>query len=119
MNDTLYAILNKSENATLQYLIFCEKVLDEKYLLKITCVALLYKKTVLLYTYKKYPLILPIFLHKNTKSCITPLAFSDSVSPSSIFYPRRTTWYCIWVKPTNRPECESNINDVMFCTVLF
>ena len=47
MNDTLYAILNKSENATLQYFIFCEKVLDEKYLLKITCVALLYKKTVL------------------------------------------------------------------------
>ena len=28
---TLYAILNKSENATLQYYIFCEKVLDEKY----------------------------------------------------------------------------------------
>ena len=25
--DTLYAILNKSENATLQYLMFCEKVL--------------------------------------------------------------------------------------------
>ena len=35
MFDTLYAILNKSENATLQYFIFCEKVLDEKYLLKI------------------------------------------------------------------------------------
>ena len=35
MYDTLYAILNESENATLQYLIFCEKVLDEKYLLKI------------------------------------------------------------------------------------
>ena len=33
--DTLYAILNKSENATLQYFIFCEKVLDEKYLLKL------------------------------------------------------------------------------------
>ena len=47
MNDTLYAILNKSENATLQYFIFCDKVLDEKYLLTITCVALLYKKTVL------------------------------------------------------------------------
>ena len=46
---------------------------------------------VLLYTYKKYPLILPIFLHKNTESCITLLAFSDSVSPSSIFYPCRTT----------------------------
>ena len=46
----------------------------------------------LLYTYKKYPLILPIFLHKNTKSCITLLAFSDSVSPSSIVYPRRTTF---------------------------
>ena len=36
MYDTLYTILNKSENATLQYFIFCEKVLDEKYLLKIT-----------------------------------------------------------------------------------
>ena len=35
MYDTLYAILNKSENATLQYSIFCEKVLDEKYLLKL------------------------------------------------------------------------------------
>ena len=35
MFDTLYAILNKSENATLQYFIFCEKVLDEMYLLKI------------------------------------------------------------------------------------
>ena len=28
-------ILNKSENATLQYFIFCEKVLDKKYLLKL------------------------------------------------------------------------------------
>ena len=45
----------------------------------------------LLYTYKKYQLILPIFLHKNTKSCMTLLALSDSVSPSSIVYPRRTT----------------------------
>ena len=35
MYDTLYAILNKSENATLQCFIFCEKVSDEKYLLKI------------------------------------------------------------------------------------
>ena len=35
MYDTLYAILNKSENATLQYFIFSEKVLEEKYLLKI------------------------------------------------------------------------------------
>ena len=35
MYDTLYAILNKSENATLQYFIFCENVLDEKYLLKL------------------------------------------------------------------------------------
>ena len=34
MYDTLYAILNKRENATLQYFIFCEKVLDKKYLLK-------------------------------------------------------------------------------------
>ena len=34
MNDTLYAILNKSANASLQYFIFCEKVLVEKYLLK-------------------------------------------------------------------------------------
>ena len=40
MFDTLYAILNKSENATLQYFIFCEKVLDEKYLLKINNVFL-------------------------------------------------------------------------------
>ena len=38
MFDTLYAILNKSENATLQYLLFCEKVLDKKYLLKINSV---------------------------------------------------------------------------------
>ena len=30
MYETLYAILNKSENAILQYSIFCEKVLDEK-----------------------------------------------------------------------------------------
>ena len=35
MYDTLYAILNKSENATLQHFIFCEKVIDEKYLLKL------------------------------------------------------------------------------------
>ena len=35
MYNTLHAILNKSENATLQYFIFCEKVLDEKYLLKL------------------------------------------------------------------------------------
>ena len=35
MYNTLYAILNKSENATLQYSIFCEKVLDEKDLLKL------------------------------------------------------------------------------------
>ena len=50
-----------------------------------------YMYLILLYTYKEYPLILPIFLHKNTKSCITLLAFSDSVSPSSIVYPSRTT----------------------------
>ena len=35
MYDTLYAILIKSENATLQYFILSEKVLDEKYLLKL------------------------------------------------------------------------------------
>ena len=35
MYATLYAILNISENATLQYLIVCEKVLYEKYLLKL------------------------------------------------------------------------------------
>ena len=29
MYEPLYAILNKSENASLQYSIFCEKVLDE------------------------------------------------------------------------------------------
>ena len=28
-------ILNKSENVTLQYFIFCEKVLDKKFLLKL------------------------------------------------------------------------------------
>ena len=35
MYDTLYAILNKSKNTTLQYFIFSEKVLDGKYLLKL------------------------------------------------------------------------------------
>ena len=35
MYDTLYAILNNSENATLQYFIFYKKALDEKYLLKL------------------------------------------------------------------------------------
>ena len=35
MYDTLYAILNNSENAALQYFIICKKVLDEKYLLKL------------------------------------------------------------------------------------
>ena len=35
MYDTLHAILNNSENATLQYFIFCKKALDEKYLLKL------------------------------------------------------------------------------------
>ena len=35
MYDILYAILNNSENATLQYFIFCKKELDEKYLLKL------------------------------------------------------------------------------------
>ena len=35
MYDTLYAILNNSENATLQYFIFCTKALDEKDLLKL------------------------------------------------------------------------------------
>ena len=35
MYDTLYAILNNSENATLQYFIFCKKALDKKYLLKL------------------------------------------------------------------------------------
>ena len=35
MYDTLYAILNKSENATLQYFIVCEKLLDENNLLKL------------------------------------------------------------------------------------
>ena len=32
-------ILNKSENATLQLSIFCEKVLDKKYLLKLNNVS--------------------------------------------------------------------------------
>ena len=35
MYHTLYAILNNSENATLQYFRFCKKALDEKYLLKL------------------------------------------------------------------------------------
>ena len=35
MYDTLYAILNKSENSTLIYSIFCEKVFGEKYVLKL------------------------------------------------------------------------------------
>ena len=35
MYDALYAILNNSENATLQYFIFCKKALDKKYLLKL------------------------------------------------------------------------------------
>ena len=35
MYGTIYAILNKSEKATLQYSIFCDKVLDVKYLLKL------------------------------------------------------------------------------------
>ena len=35
MYDTLYAILNNSENATLQYFIFCKKALDEKCLSKL------------------------------------------------------------------------------------
>ena len=35
MYDTLYVILINSENATLQYFIFCKKVLDETYLLKL------------------------------------------------------------------------------------
>ena len=34
MYDTLYAILNNSENATF-FFIFCKKALDEKYLLKL------------------------------------------------------------------------------------
>ena len=33
--DTLYAILNNNENATLQYFTCCEKALVEKYLLKL------------------------------------------------------------------------------------
>ena len=35
MYDALYAILNNSQNATLQYFIFCKKALDKKYLLKL------------------------------------------------------------------------------------
>ena len=35
MYDTLYAILNNTENATLQCFIFCKKALDEKYLLEL------------------------------------------------------------------------------------
>ena len=35
MYGTLYAILNNSENAILQYFIFCKNALDKKYLLKL------------------------------------------------------------------------------------
>ena len=35
MYDTLYAILNNSENATVQYFTFCKKALNEMYLLKL------------------------------------------------------------------------------------
>ena len=35
MYDTLYAMLNNSENATLQYFIFSKKALGEKYFLKV------------------------------------------------------------------------------------
>ena len=35
MYGTLYAVLNNSENATLQYFVFCKKAFDEKYLLKL------------------------------------------------------------------------------------
>ena len=35
MYNTLYAIQNNSENATLQHFVFCKKALDEKYLLKL------------------------------------------------------------------------------------
>ena len=35
MYDTFYAILNNSENATLQYFINCKKALDENDLLKL------------------------------------------------------------------------------------
>ena len=35
MYDKLYAILNNSENATLQYFTFCKRALDEKYLIKL------------------------------------------------------------------------------------
>ena len=72
----------------------------------------------LFYIYKKYLLILPIFLHKNTNFCITLLAFSDSVSPSSIVYPRRTTFTLVLYlgKPGNGPESESNIITMSFST---
>ena len=45
---------------------------------------------------QKYPFILPIFLHKNKKSHITLLTFSDSISPSYTFYPRRATFTLVW-----------------------
>ena len=35
MYDTLHAILNNRENASLQYFLFCKKALDEKYLLRL------------------------------------------------------------------------------------
>ena len=42
---------------------------------------------ILLYTCKERHLIQPLFLLKNTKSCITLLGWYFSVSPSSMFYP--------------------------------
>ena len=44
MYDTLFAILSKGENATLQYFIFYEKVLNQKYLLKLNNVFQTYSK---------------------------------------------------------------------------
>ena len=83
--------------------------------------ALRVKYRSLLYAYKKYPLILPIFLHKNTKSCITLLAFSDSVSPSSIVYPRRTIFTLVLYLGKTRQRAGIWIKyyyDVIFSTVL-
>ena len=69
---------------------------------------------------QKYPLIQPIFLHKNTKSCITLLAFSDSVSPSSIVYPRWTTFTLVPYlgKTRQRARIWIKYYDVIFSTVL-
>ena len=61
----------------------------------------------------KYSLILPIFLRKNTKPCITLLAFSDSESPYYLVYPNPTTFaLVIWVKVRKTARTRNRYNQV-------